>query len=779
MSAADPTLLRGARHRRASRRLGAVAIALAASIGLLAGAPASAADARSGVSAGTSTAPAAPASPAPAATDAGASITASLTADNAGVVSAGQDLSFSITVSNPTDTAVPSGTVTVWLDPSPKTDRDALTDWLGSTDAVDKAVTLGEAALPPLESGTSSVVRVTVPAASVPFAARPGSAVFGVGATVEAAGATTEARGSIVWAAAETATRSSVDVVLPIVSPSTSDGLISADDLSTYTAANGVLTRDLDGLEGHSAVTVGIDPMIIASIRALGNAAPASALDWLARLAALPNETFSLGYGDADPTGQIQAGSAAPLQPTSLAYALDPKNFSPTPTSIGQPLTTPTSAATGTPTPTPTPTSGPALPSLEALTGWDFTLDGIAWPGDKTARTADLAPLAAAGLSTVIVSGDNTNAADLDSTPDAALTATGSHVLASDQRLSDALRSAVSAPSDVAWNTAMAKLNAQLQLISAEGGDARHLLVALDRSWPSSGTQLQRTLDALFSSPWAAPSTFTALRSVAPAAGLTLVDAPESQARIDSIRALMADETSLGAFSSVLDAPETLTGQVRAQLLTLLAVSWQSPRTDWSAAVGASQKATVKTLHSIRILPTENINLVSAQGSIPFTVSNELTGEAATVVLTAAPSNSRLEIDDATTKRIPQDSRATLLVPVKAKVGNGQVVLSLRLYSPTGVPIGDPTSVTVDVHADWEGLGALILGILLVLLFGFGIVRKILLRRKERREPAEGETADDEPAGGDDSAEHPEAPATAEADRAETRPDTPEDGARG
>jgi hypothetical protein len=285
----------------------------------------------------------------------------------------------------------------------------------------------------------------------------------------------------------------------------------------------------------------------------------------------------------------------------------------------------------------------------------------------------------------------------------------------------------------VAWNTAMGRLNAQLALISQEGDGARRLLVSLDRSWPSSGTQLARTLDALFSSQWTTPATFRATVSAAQTQGLALQDAPESQPRLDSIRALVSDEQSLGQFATVLDNPETMTGRVRAELLTLLAVSWQNPRSDWTTTVADTRATTVKTLHSIRILPTENVNLVSAQGSIPFTVSNELDGEAATVVLMASPSNGRLEIDGDTTKRILPDSRTNLLVPVKAKVGNGQVVLSLRLYSPTGVPIGDPSSVTVDVHADWEGIGALILGALLVLLFGFGIVRNIIQRRRQRR----------------------------------------------
>ncbi|WP_369961754.1 DUF6049 family protein [Leifsonia sp. EB34] len=675
-------------------------------------------------------------------TAADASISASLTADNGGVLAPGQELVASIAVTNPTDAAYTAGSVGLWLDPQPRTSRAELASWLTSTNAVADRVDLGKATLPNLEPGSSVVVRVSVPAAAIPFAARTTSAVYGLGASVDIGPAVASARGSVVWSPAAAATRSAVGVVMPIVSPSTGDGLISAQDLTTYTAPNGVLTRDLDGLQNHATVAIGIDPMILASIRVLGNAAPASATAWLERLSTLPNDTFSLGYGDADVAGQIQAGLPAPLQPTALGYALDPRNFSPTPTTIGEPQTS-TPAPAATPSPTPTPGTGPALPTLDRLLAWNYTLRGIAWPGDDTLRSADLAPLAAAGLGTVIVSGGNTNAAKLDSTPNTPAHSGSSTLAVSDQQLSEALRQAVSAPSDVAWNAAMSKLNAQLQLISAEGTTPRHLLLALDRSWPSSGTQLQRTLDALFTSPFAGPSTFPALLSSAASSELALTDSSVSQTRIDNIHLLLQDEKSIDAFATILSDPTTLTGQTRAQLLTLLAVSWQNPRTDWTAAVSGSRQATIKTLHAVHILPTENVNLVSAQGSIPFTVSNELSTEAVTVVLSAQPSNSRLEIDAPTTKTIPQDSRATMLVPVKAKVGNGQVILSLQLYSPTGVPIGDPSSVTVDVHADWEGIGALIFGGLLVLLFGFGIVRNILRRRSQRRKDGEDDDATD------------------------------------
>lgn len=785
MSAPRPTLRRGVRSL-AALVCTAVAIALVPAgasdaAGETTAGSASAASSASAMSSASTTTATASTTTAVATTTADG-ITASLAADDGGVLAPTQNLTVSVTVTNPTDSSYAAGTVTLWLDPAPQRSRAALDAWVASTDAVANRADLGRAPTPTLEPGTSTVVRVTVPAAAVPFGTNPSGAVYGIGATVDVGEKAVDARGSLVWNPGVASTRSQVSVVMPIVSPSTSDGLISAADLATYTAPNGVLTRDLDGLTGHSTVAVGIDPMIIASIRALGNAAPTSANDWLIRLAALPNDTFSLGYGDADTTGQLQAGIPVPLAPTSLDYALDPKNFTPSPTPVGEPSTpTPTPTA-DTPTPTPTPTSGTGvtLPTLDELVAWNYSLTGIGWPGDDTVRGADLPPLAAAGQRTVIVSGSNTNATTLESTPNAVVPFDGGKLLVSDEALSTAIRQAASAPSDVAWNLAMSKVNALLQLVSAEGSQPKQLLVALDRSWPSSGTQLGRTLERLFSSPWSTPSTFASTASAPASSGLALNDAPEPQTRLDSIRALVQDEQSLDAFATVLDKPETMTGRVRAQLLTLLAVSWQSPRTDWATAVADSRKATDETLHAIKILPTENVNLVSAQGSIPFTVSNELKTEAANLVLTAAPSNSRLEIDQNATKRIQPDSRVAMLVPVKAKLGNGQVVLSLRLYSPSGVPIGDPSTVTVDVHADWEGIGALIFGILLVLLFGFGIVRNILRRRDQRRKEAAGEV-DASADAGDASPEEPDPTAArpTPADAPADAPTDPDGGARG
>ena len=68
----------------------------------------------------------------------------------------------------------------------------------------------------------------------------------------------------------------SLAVLVPLTVRPTASGLIDAATLAGYTAPLGVLTRQLDAVYDTPAV-IGLDPMIIASIRVLGTSAPQSA----------------------------------------------------------------------------------------------------------------------------------------------------------------------------------------------------------------------------------------------------------------------------------------------------------------------------------------------------------------------------------------------------------------------------------------------------------------------------------------------------------------------
>lgn len=665
-------------------------------------------------------------------------VTLSIAVDDGGRLTTQQPLMATATITNGGSVALAAGTLSLWIDDTRISTRTDLDNWLTAKDADAGARVLSSTHTERLEPGTTATVQISVPAASVGLVKNQTTAVFGVGATLSSGGLTQAMdRGSLVWSPGGANKATNLAIAVPITTPATATGLISSDDLASYTAPNGLLSRQLDGLIGHPNVAIGLDPMILASIRVLGSSAPASAIEWKQQLVNMPNDIFPLRYGDADAAGEVQSGITKLLGPTTLNWALDAANFA-TPDEVGEtpPATPPsTGAPTDTSTPTPTSTSGPQLPTLEKLLSWPYTMSGIVWPADNTVRAADLPVFAANGLTTTILSSTNTATGDVSTTPNAALKVGTDSAVVADATISAALRQAVTSSSDAAWNQAMAEVNSQLVLIGQENGpDTRTILATLDRGWPSDAVTLPRTLSALDSAPWVASVTLPQAIAATPTPGISIKNSPEPAARVATITKLTDAEKKISAFSTILDDPSTLTGPTRVQLLSLLSVSWQNSKNDWAAATGASLKTTTTTLQSVKIIPGSPVNVASTEAPLPITIENSLK-QRVNILLWASPSNGRLEIDGSTKKTVQADSRGTLIVPVKATLGNGKVKLSLSLTSPTGVSIGSPAVLPVEVHADWEGLGALVVAILLILLFGFGVVRNILRRRRERDDP--------------------------------------------
>lgn len=684
-------------------------------------------------------------------------VTTSVTTPAAGILRPGADLALMVTVSNATTSQLAAGTATVSITESALQTRDAVNGWLHPAAGANEETgrTLIEVPTPEVRPGQTVAVPATVPAASIGLAADDAGQVRGIAdrfvapkpaGAAAAAAVTAEGRSTLVWSP-ETATPTpgvvptatpaltNVSVVMPLTSGTTSGGILTASELATFTGPGGLLTRQLEGIAHAPTVAVGIDPMVIASIRALGSAAPPSATAWLAQLEVIPNETFALSYGDADVAAQAQSGVKALLGPTSLAYALDPANFQGTAGTVGE-TDVPSASVPATPTPGPTTSPTPAphpLPTLAELLSWPYTLPGIAWPADNTVRTADLPVFAASGITTTILSSDNVTmagGAGGKTTPDIVASVTGGTALVADSTISKALRAAVTATSDQAWNGAMAEVAAQLTLVGQEKPASAHsILLTLDRNWPSTAQRLAETLSALATLPGVAPATLSQAKASPASSELTIKDSPEDGARIHAIRSLITREQSVAAFATVTADPTILIGEQRAKLLSLLAVGWQNPIYDWDTAVTTSLNASQKTVTSVQIVTRTDVNVVGTTASIPITISNQF-DQPVTVVLHVTPSNGRLEIGADVTKMVQANSRAAALVPVNARLGNGKVILNLELLSPTGVPIGGHPTVPVNVRADWEGLAALIIGILVVLFFGWGIVRSVLRRRR-------------------------------------------------
>jgi hypothetical protein len=652
---------------------------------------------------------------------------------NAGTLSAGQDLVLDGTLSNPTNVTIPAGTASVYLNQGIVKTRSALSDWLSpkSTSIDEKLGTrLIEVTTPELPAGRSNIpLQITVPAAAISLPATWGARAIAV--RVTAGGAEVgQARSSIVWYPGGQTPETRLAMAMPLTVPAGTDGLIPSDQLAIYTGTGGLLSRELELATTDPNVAIGIDPRIIASIRILGDSAPASAREWLALLKAVTNDTFALSYADSDLAVASQAGLKVPPAPD---FIIDPKLF-PNATVVPNPSS---GTQTPTPTPTPSPTGAPITPTVptpETLMAWDYTLTGVAWPSDATVAGNDLDNFAANGLTTTILSSTNVSFGDLGYTPAAGAKIGDDAALVSDSAVSTLFRQASEAANEAEWRGAMAELSATLAVIGSERPtEPRTLLATLDRTKPGDQFFLSQTLDALFGLAWVAPAPITDLTSAVTTSPVsaTLAPQPESAARISTFNSLLGSEAAVATFSSALENPKNLTVERRQTLLAVMANSWLESA-DWATATDKYLADSRKTVASVQIVKSSAPVLTSTTSRLPITVSNDLDWPVTVYVTVTSPTGILNVISDRVEITIEANSQAKTNVPVET-VANGNVTVKATLSSATNVPIGTPYFTNVDVQAGWESILTAIVAVLFVGVFGFGIYRNIAKRRKAKR----------------------------------------------
>ncbi|MEV4669227.1 DUF6049 family protein [Microbacterium sp. LWO12-1.2] len=637
-----------------------------------------------------------------------------------GAVAPGGSTSAVVTVQNETDSQLSGGRVLVEINRTPLTDDDAITTWLDDGDASGDFTTLGSETTTTVDAGDEETTTVFVPddvlgdiAPGVyPLRAALTGASTGTPGSDDEVDREVAATSVLVITAGQTA---QIGVLVPITATPAGGALLTAEELSTLTAEDGALTAQLDGVVGTAAV-LAIDPAIMASIRVLGTAAPASATEWLARLDDLPNERFALQFGDADATAQAHAQLPSLLQPTTLAPFLDERNFPKTPAA---PIT---DAPDTTATPSPAATDSPAFPDDAALSEVDGAAPGILWPrGDVTQD--DLATfeeyLGRAPL-TVLPS------SSVDGAVSAHATAGSSGLLVTVDAASAVLSQAAAENDPAARQRALAAATAHLA-VAAQSSPTSPLLVGLERDETRSADALR---DAISTADTAGFS-LTDLRAT-PAAAASLTAEPDA-ARAAAVNELLADESTLTGFSTILADPALLLSPERIRILRTLAVG--IPTASFDAEVLEHRDATRETLGAVSIPPSSTIQLLTAAADLPFRVRNDLPWPV-TVRLTVIPTDLRLDVEQVTTAEVPANSSTRVKVPVSARVGSGELTLRLSLSSPTGVAIGGTESVRVAVRAEWETIGLAVLGGLIVVLIGLGVWRTVRRRRNEANESA-------------------------------------------
>ena len=595
-------------------------------------------------------------------------------------ITAGQDIPALITVTNSTDQDLTAGTALVTVDSTVLGTVSEVEAWLAAADGFTRPGRyLDEVDVPAVPAGQTITFSQTLSQELARFGSVWGPRGLALDYLVDNT-SLAQARTVTVFATG-TAPSAFLGAVVALTPAPDSPGILSRSELELLTGPSGLLTRQL-GLAAGRPVTIGVDPRVLASISLLGSDRPDSVTRWLSELSALPNPSFLLAYADADIAAQAQAGATQLLAPILPEI----------PATTGEPSATP---------------GGEPVVSPQVVP----TLNNVGWPAASTVVESDLEVFAQSGLANLILSSQNISAGD--QRPSRAIVS-GFPSVITNSALSEALE-------DGNTGISAALLAAAALDPSTSGG----LFADVSRE-TFSITELSargQTLDALLALSWVSG---TAPVFSADASAVAVVNTPESDGRVAAVKSLLERVSAVEGFSSVVDQPELISGPVQTDTAAVLSVGWRSD-SSWNAAVSAQMKKSFAVLNSVGVVTSSTVNMVGGQVNIPVSVRNDL-DQPATVVVSASANNARLLVTGSETITIQPGAQTTAQIPVQAQVSNGSSLLTITLSSPTGVVVGSPASISVNVRADWESWGLLGLGIVFAGLLVAGVVRTV--RRK-------------------------------------------------
>ena len=646
-------------------------------------------------------------------------------------VAPGQDFSLAVTVTNQDTQEAPATRVEVFSKNTALENSTALSEWLADNSMPSSGIrSLGTVDVPTIAGGESATVTLAVAASKTRWASSWG--VRGLAAEVQLGDEQVAlGHGSLVFAGDNAPGSTGLITVLPVVAPASADGIIPVDELGALTADTGVLSRQLTFALTHN-VALAVDPRIIASIHSAGNDAPASAKNWLTLLRNLPRSSFLLGYGDVDLTAETQAGMTTLLSPgfsdlPNMAPFI-PTPVAPTETAPASATATdsPSTSSAATPTPTPSPRSDDFVP----------TLSGLAWPRANTVLSSDVPVLAANGATRILLSSQNLA---LSAALPVSGTVQGSSALVSNAGLSAAVSDAAAATDDASWQIAFSTAAAYLAVSASESAGTGLTLATLPRTssvW-AEGNRFASTLDALTAVDWSRTATLPeALGS--PGGELAVADHAQPADRMERVSTLLGRQAEMASFSTALTTPSLLLDASTRNLMSLLSVAYAESAA-WPRAIASNMAQTGTVLSGITVISSSDINMVGTQAQLPITIENTLPYEVNVLVRATTPS-ARLQVEPQVPLTVQPESQGKAKIPATARVSNGVVLLGISLSSPTGVVLGNSMTVPVNIHADWEMWGFIIIGALLVILIVAGVVRT-------RRRLTRSTSADDDAPG--------------------------------
>ena len=354
--------------------------------------------------------------------------------------------------------------------------------------------------------------------------------------------------------------------------------------------------------------------------------------------------------------------------------------------------------------------------------GQNSLLDtGLAWPAEGIANYSVLNGMAAvSGINTVILNSNIMPASPTQDFTPSAVSSTPSgvgprmHVLIADETITQILDTANhgTAPAGTSFTVAQRFL-AETAMAAAEQPDlARSLVIAPPRSWNPPPGLASKLLASTVSAPWLRPVSLPALASAPRGAGQVHRKLHQVTSKNELHAGLLRGVKQLDASARLLESiRSTPDPQLGTAILGVESAAWRGGGVRARKArvlmhrissYVASQQAAVV------IIGPQRVTLGGLSGTLPVSISNQLS-YAITVRLGAAlPSQQRVRVDlPPGTITVPASTDKTIKLRVRASAV-GSTTIRLSLLSRSGTPLPGH-SVTLTVQATHFGTLAIVI----------------------------------------------------------------------
>lgn len=692
------------------------------------------------------------------------------------VLTKGQDLTVSGTITNGTQETLDRAALSVQVQDHTEIITTDLESWLADERESSLTTSLTQDLHAPVPPGATGTFNVTVPAADLPLSSTREWGPRGVQVSL-AQGATTVAkdRSLLIWSSDATPSRATgVTTVIPVTaSPSELIALSTvalsppaSTEFSTQPADSATVLPTQDPAPAPSGVTTTVERLRqrVLGLLALAGDGVVLAVDpaLLKALGVPATPPPGSGQATASPT-PAETPSAEPSPTTSAPTTPSPSSTATSTASPGakyafpatDPLTAALTKAISAGEVIALPWNDADVPALTHLGETDLISSALersassqtvaagaatdtAWVEDLDSQTLSALP---ASTTTLIAPASAAPVAeDLTYTPSGTTLIDDRVVLLSDPSLSQALASTLSTGSS---RSPLCELDSRqllrgLSAIITRQAPAlnRNLVVTLGRGAATNPQALGRRLEALMGNSWSEPRTLSRIVSDTRASqnlverqDLAQQSVSQTELSTSELEQARDVEHTLGSIVGVLASPTTQLEGVTQVVSTVTSTVWRDDPSGRQRALTADHQVGTRITQSLGAAPSSTINLIAQSADVPVRITSSL-NQAATVQVRIFSSSTRLQPLKPVTITVPARGGAVASLPVSA-VGSGDVNLTIHILAPDGTVVGTPAILHMRVRANWESRGVRVGASALVILLVVGVVRTIRSGRRQ------------------------------------------------